>query len=423
MFARLATPADAAAVARIHNEGIAERIATFETRPRTEDDVRASFDGVHPVVVVEDDGAVLAFASSALYRPRECYAGVAEFAVYVARVARRRGAGKLALERLMEEARGAGFWKLVSRVFVENAASRALCRGAGFREVGTYIRHAKLDGEWRDVVVIEKFLAPVSPRHVEPGAGAHAPRAGRDAILEGLRAGSREGIGAAIVALRAFLERGAFADPELVDAAIVAFASTPAHAPATREHFVQLIQTLATSTPEAPCGVWRRLLATLDSAAARADLARFYEVLLVVKQAIKLSAGRLHARDLAPELPRLVAWLKEAIALPATAQGRISVGNVATLLMSVAEMAAESEEQKREIVALVPEAMARHHVAPPASFRPATLRPISSAPAAARSVPPPLPARAMKTAPPEATSPPKGKSERARRPKKKRAKT
>ena len=105
MHACLATPADAAAIVTIYNEGIAERIATFETRPRTEDDVRAWFDGVHPVVVVEDGGAVVAFASSALYRPRECYAGVAEFAVYVGRMARRRGAGKLALERLMVDAR------------------------------------------------------------------------------------------------------------------------------------------------------------------------------------------------------------------------------------------------------------------------------------------------------------------------------
>jgi phosphinothricin acetyltransferase len=52
----------------------------------------------------------------------------------------------------------AGLWKLVSRIFPENAASRALCARHGFREVGTYEKHGKLDGAWRDVVVVERLL-------------------------------------------------------------------------------------------------------------------------------------------------------------------------------------------------------------------------------------------------------------------------
>jgi phosphinothricin acetyltransferase len=77
----------------------------------------------------------------------------------VALARRRRGAGRLAMQMLIDEAKGAGFWKLVSRVFVENAASRALLRGLGFREVGVYERHAQLDGAWRDVVIVERLLA------------------------------------------------------------------------------------------------------------------------------------------------------------------------------------------------------------------------------------------------------------------------
>ena len=158
MRTRRANPADAAVIARIYNEGIEERIATFETRPRSAADVEKWFDGVHPVVVVEDDGEILAFASTSIYRPRECYAGIADFSVYAARAARGRGAGRAAMVALMDAARDAGFWKLVSRVFVENAASRGLLRSIGFREVGTYERHAKLDGVWRDVVIVEKLL-------------------------------------------------------------------------------------------------------------------------------------------------------------------------------------------------------------------------------------------------------------------------
>jgi phosphinothricin acetyltransferase len=158
MQVRAATPEDASAIARIYNQGIEDRVATFETRPRSADDVRAWFDGLHPVVVVEDGGDLLAFASTSSYRPRQCYAGIAEFSVYVARGARGRGAGRLALEALIMAAERAGFWKLLSRVFVENTASRNLLRSLGFREVGIYEKHAQLDGVWRDVVIVERLL-------------------------------------------------------------------------------------------------------------------------------------------------------------------------------------------------------------------------------------------------------------------------
>lgn len=155
---RPASPADTAAIAAIYNQGIEDRVATFETRPRAAEDVRGWFDGQHPVVVAEAGGAIVAFASTSSYRARECYAGIAEFSVYVARAERGRGAGRLAMQALIEAAAAAGFWKLVSRVFVENTASRALLRSLGFREVGVYEKHAQLDGAWRDVVIVERLL-------------------------------------------------------------------------------------------------------------------------------------------------------------------------------------------------------------------------------------------------------------------------
>jgi phosphinothricin acetyltransferase len=158
MIVRPATTADAAAIAAVYNQGIEDRVATFETRPRTADDVLRWLGGRHPVVVVEDAGRVVAFAAAAEYRPRECYAGVAECSAYVARDCRGRGAGKLALGGLIAACEAAGFWKLVSRVFVENTASRVLCRSLGFREVGTYEKHGRLDGVWRDVVIVERLI-------------------------------------------------------------------------------------------------------------------------------------------------------------------------------------------------------------------------------------------------------------------------
>ncbi|MFN8474320.1 MAG: arsinothricin resistance N-acetyltransferase ArsN1 family A [Anaerolineae bacterium] len=155
---RPAIPNDAPDIARIYNEGIADRVATFETRLRTPEDIRAWFDGVHPVVVVEADGRTVAWASTSTYRPRECYAGVAEFSVYVAREARGKGAGRVAMLALIEAAEAAGFWKLVSRVFPENTASLSLLESVGFREVGRYEKHGRLDGIWRDVVIVERLI-------------------------------------------------------------------------------------------------------------------------------------------------------------------------------------------------------------------------------------------------------------------------
>lgn len=159
MQARSATPDDAAAIARIYNEGIEDRVATFETQPRSVDDIRKWFTGTYPIVVVEEAGQVIAFAATSGYRPRACYAGIAEFAVYAARESRRRGAGRVAMLALIAAAEYAGFWKLVSRVFVENTASQGLLRSVGFREVGVYEKHGQLDGVWRDVVIVEYLIA------------------------------------------------------------------------------------------------------------------------------------------------------------------------------------------------------------------------------------------------------------------------
>jgi len=109
-------------------------------------------------VVVEEDGQVIGFASTSTYRPRECYAGIAECSVYVGSGCRGQGAGRAALIALQDEARRAGFHKLVSRVFPENRSSLKMLDRLGWRQVGVYERHGQLDGGWRDVVIVEKLL-------------------------------------------------------------------------------------------------------------------------------------------------------------------------------------------------------------------------------------------------------------------------
>jgi phosphinothricin acetyltransferase len=160
LSARPARAGDAATIARIYNEGIEDRLATFETEPRNAADVEGWIQDGFPLVVVEDSAReVVAWASAPPYRPkRAAYSGVADFSVYVAREARGRGAGRAAVEALIAECEPRGYWKLLSRIFPENEASLALCRSLGFREVGVYKRHARLRGEWKDTVIVELLI-------------------------------------------------------------------------------------------------------------------------------------------------------------------------------------------------------------------------------------------------------------------------
>jgi L-amino acid N-acyltransferase YncA len=158
MKARLATTADAEAIARIYNQGIEDRVATFETQARSTREVEAWFSKDYVIVVAEDGREVLAFAATFPYRTRECYAGVREFSVYVDRKWRGKGAGRAAMQQLIDESRQRRVWKLLSRVFPENTQSLKLLRTLGFREVGVYKKHARLDGQWRDVVIVEYLI-------------------------------------------------------------------------------------------------------------------------------------------------------------------------------------------------------------------------------------------------------------------------
>ncbi len=160
-IARFAQLSDAPTITLIYNQGIEERIATFETEPRTPEQMVAQLTkkgDTYPTVVVERAGSVVAWAGAGPYRSRPCYAGIAEHSVYVSRQARGTGAGRAALEYLCAVYTARGYWKLVSRIFPENTASLALHARVGFRVVGVYQRHGKLDGAWRDCTIVEKLL-------------------------------------------------------------------------------------------------------------------------------------------------------------------------------------------------------------------------------------------------------------------------
>jgi phosphinothricin acetyltransferase len=143
-------------VRSIYLEGIATGVATFET----EAPAREKWDAGHlrkmRLVAREAEGAVLGWAALSPVSDRCVYGGVAEVSVYVGARGRGRGVGRALLEALIEASERNGIWTLQAGVFPENAASIRLHLGCGFREVGRRERIGKLNGVWRDTLLLER---------------------------------------------------------------------------------------------------------------------------------------------------------------------------------------------------------------------------------------------------------------------------
>lgn len=149
---RPATPEDRDAIAGLQDAALARRPTTFEAPSEGEDD------GRHPVLVAEEDGRVVACAATRAYSSRECYAGVADFSLFVAKDVRGRGVDELLLKALLKAAEEAGLHKLTTCVLADQEHTRKLFERLRFTTVGTHEKHARVDGAWQDVVVVEKFL-------------------------------------------------------------------------------------------------------------------------------------------------------------------------------------------------------------------------------------------------------------------------
>ena len=158
-WVRTATAADAEAIAAIYNEAIAERSATFDTSPVAAADAAGWLDrDREPVLVAALEGRVVGWARVIASAERCALAGVGEYTIYLERAARGRGLGRQLLDALVTAAEATGYWKLQGRLFTTTAASIALARSGGFREVGVYERHGRLDGEWKDLLIVERLL-------------------------------------------------------------------------------------------------------------------------------------------------------------------------------------------------------------------------------------------------------------------------
>jgi phosphinothricin acetyltransferase len=140
-------------VARIYEEGLDR--GTFESQVPTWEE----WDAGHltaPRLVALADGDVVGWAALSPVSQRDCYRGVTEVSVYVAREARRQGVGRALLQELVRRADGEGIWTIQAGILAGNAPSVALHAGCGFRVVGTRERIAQKRGEWLDVVLMER---------------------------------------------------------------------------------------------------------------------------------------------------------------------------------------------------------------------------------------------------------------------------
>lgn len=153
---------DALTVAELHDQGLLTRAATSEVPPRPTADRRGIFEhdaDRFPILVAEGEfGEIVGWAALSEHSPRKRYRGIAECAVYVEAGHRGRGGGTTLLEAMIREARTLGYRKLMSRVLLTDEASRALYLNCGFREVGVLERHARQDGRWVDVVIVERLI-------------------------------------------------------------------------------------------------------------------------------------------------------------------------------------------------------------------------------------------------------------------------
>jgi phosphinothricin acetyltransferase len=143
-------------VKRIYEEGIATGNATFQTSAPTWEEWDASHVTNSRIVAIDEQDNILGWAALTPVSGRCVYAGVGEVSVYVSDLARGRGIGKALLNELIRQSEQNGFWTLTAGIFPENEASVKIHTDAGFKMLGIRERIGKMNGEWRNTILLER---------------------------------------------------------------------------------------------------------------------------------------------------------------------------------------------------------------------------------------------------------------------------
>ena len=166
MQVRLATAADAAAIADIYNTEVMTSVVTFDLVPRTSEEQvawLAARSGAHPCIVALDENDITGWACLSPYRPKAAYATSVENSIYVHRDHQGRGVGDVLLGELVRLADEHGFHSVFARIAGENPASVALHRKHGFEIIGVEREVGRKFGRWLDVTVMQR-LTPTAGR-------------------------------------------------------------------------------------------------------------------------------------------------------------------------------------------------------------------------------------------------------------------
>ncbi|GAA1379158.1 arsinothricin resistance N-acetyltransferase ArsN1 family A [Peribacillus frigoritolerans] len=161
MIIREAIETDLDSVKDIYNQGIEDKIATLETETKDQAYMEEWFTkhiGRYKLIVAEQDGEIVGWASLNQYNSRNAYNGVADLSVYISRDHRGKGIGGLLLQSIEKHAKENDFHKIVLFTFPFNQIGQGLYRKRGYREVGVFKNQGILDGEFVDVMAMEKLL-------------------------------------------------------------------------------------------------------------------------------------------------------------------------------------------------------------------------------------------------------------------------
>jgi len=152
---------DAKEIARIYNQGVQDRAATFENSYVTPEERYlwiVSRPDQYPVLVAEVKHTMMGWASLTPYSPRACYKGIAELSIYIERSLRGHGVAQELMKAMQDAARDRGFYKLMGRLVADNDPARKLCQLMGWKEVGVHEKHGKLGNEWHDLLLVEHII-------------------------------------------------------------------------------------------------------------------------------------------------------------------------------------------------------------------------------------------------------------------------
>ena len=169
---RVATPADAGAIAGIYAPIVRDTAISFELEPPTADEMRqriASISGVLPwLVSIDAHGAVDGYAYAGRHRERAAYQWAVDVTAYVRADARQQGVGRRLYGRLFEELVRLGYFQAFAGIALPNAASVRLHEALGFEPLGVYRKVGFKHGAWRDVGWWQKELQPPTEQPVAP---------------------------------------------------------------------------------------------------------------------------------------------------------------------------------------------------------------------------------------------------------------